>query len=225
MGELAASIAHEVSQPLTAVVTNGSACLRWLGGATPNLDEARDAVARIIVEGNRAGEVIGKIRGLLKKSPAQPTAVEVNEVIREVLALTRHEIVRSEVALKTELGTGIPAVTCDRVELQQVMMNLIVNAVEAMGSMLGGARELVVASRHETSGPVVVTVRDSGVGLDDGSLAQIFNPFFTTKASGMGMGLSISRSLLEAHGGRLWATPNEGRGASFHFSLPVPAPA
>jgi signal transduction histidine kinase len=221
MGELAASIAHEVNQPLTAVVSNGNACLRWLAGAQPNMDEARAAVTRIVKEGTRAGEIVGRIRSLMKKSPPHMSTLDMNGVIDEVLTLARHEIGRQGVQLRTELEADLPAITGDPVQLQQVMLNLIMNAVEATSARSDGERELLLTSESHRPNEIVIAVRDSGVGIDPRNLEQIFKPFFTTKAGGMGMGLSISRSTVEAHGGRLWAEPNEGPGAIFQFSLPA----
>jgi PAS domain S-box-containing protein len=221
MGELAASIAHEVNQPLAAVVANASACLRWLGGANPNLDEARTTVTRIVKEGTRAGEVIGRIRSLMKKSPPRMSSLNINELIDEVLVLTRHEIVRHGVSLRTELADGLPAIIGDTVQLQQVILNLILNAIEATTARSEEQRELLLTSQSQGPDQIVITVQDSGVGIDPRNVDQLFEPFFTTKSSGMGMGLSISRSAIEAHGGRLWATANEGLGATFQFSLPA----
>ena len=221
MGELAASIAHEVNQPLAAVVTNGNACLRWLNSPIPDLEEARAAVSRIVREGTRAGEIIGRIRSLIKKSPPQMSAVDVNEVISDVLTVTRHQIVRQGVSLLTDLRARPSKVKGDPVQLQQVVLNLVLNGLEATVVKDGGRRELLLKS--ETQGPdsIVVSVQDSGVGIDPEEADQLFEPFYTTKASGIGLGLSISRSIVEAHGGRLWATPNPGRGAIFQFSLPA----
>ena len=222
MGELAASIAHEVNQPLTAVVTNANASLRWLAGEEPNLNEARQAITRIVKEGTRASDVIRRIRSLMKKSPPQMAPLDINELIGEVIALTHHEILRKGIPLQTELATGVPPIVGDRVQLQQVILNLIMNGIEAMSSGSEGPGELLVRSHMQ--GPeqiVIITVRDSGVGIDRRSLDQLFHPFFTTKPAGMGLGLSISRSTIEAHGGRIWATSNDDRGATFQFSLPA----
>jgi signal transduction histidine kinase len=221
MGELAASIAHEVNQPLAAVVANASACLRWLSGDNPNLDEARTSVTRIVKEGTRAGEVIGRIRSLMTKSPPRMSPLDINQVINEVLVLTRHEIHRHGVSLRTDLAHGLPAVIGDVVQLQQVILNLILNAIEATSARSEEQRQLVLASASTGSDQIVITVQDSGVGIDPREVDQLFEPFFTTKPSGMGMGLSISRSAVEAHGGRLWATANQGPGATFQFSLPA----
>ncbi len=219
MGELAASIAHEVNQPLAAVVTNGNACLRWLAGATPNLDEAREAVGRIIRDGKRAGEVIGRIRALVKKSGTEQTQLDINEVIREVVGLTQPEIQKNGVALRMDLAADLPRVVGDRVQLQQVFLNLVMNAIEAMSAVTDRARELVICSHQQESDQVFVAVQDSGIGIDRENLEKIFNAFYTTKSQGMGMGLAISRSIVENHGGRLWAVPNDGPGATFQFTL------
>jgi C4-dicarboxylate-specific signal transduction histidine kinase len=222
MGELAASIAHEVNQPLTAIVTNGNACLRWLNRDEPDLDEARAAATRVVAEGDRAGKVIGRIRSLIKKGPARMSTLDMNELIREVLNLTNHELVRHSVSVRTELDAGLPSVIGDSVQLQQVILNLMMNGIEATSGMADGARHLLVTSRRQGADQIVVALKDSGVGIDPGHVDELFSPFFTTKAAGMGMGLSISRSIIEAHDGRLWAAPNEeGPGATLQFSLPV----
>ena len=219
MGELAASIAHEVNQPLAAVVTNGNACLRWLAGATPNLDEAREAVGRIIRDGKRAGEVIGRIRALVKKSGTEQTQLDINEVIREVVGLTQTEIQKNGVALRMDLAADLPRVVGDRVQLQQVFLNLVMNAIEAMSAVTDRARELVICSHQHESDQVFVAVQDSGIGIDRENLEKIFNAFYTTKSQGMGMGLAISRSIVENHGGRLWAVPRDGPGVTLQFTL------
>jgi PAS domain S-box-containing protein len=221
MGQLAASIAHEVNQPLAAVVTNANASLRWLGGSNPNLDEASAAMKRIVREGVRASEIIQGIRSLVKKAPTQTAPLNLNDLIREVLALTQHEMERNDVSVETELGADLPDVMGDRVQLQQVILNLVMNAIEATTGVTEGMKALMVASLREGSDQVVVAIRDTGPGIDPQSLGQLFEPFFTTKPTGMGMGLSISRSLIEAHGGQLWARAEESRGATFRFSLPV----
>jgi PAS domain S-box-containing protein len=221
MGELAASIAHEVNQPLAAVVANGNASLRWLAGDEPNLEEAREAVVRIVSEGKRAAEVIQRIRSLLKKSPPQISRLDVNEVVREVLVLTNHEILRKRVSARVELTPGLPPVSGDRVQLQQVILNLVMNAVEATTATGENSHELVVKSEQSGAGQVTVEVCDSGVGIEPDKMDKLFHPFFTTKANGMGMGLPISRSIIEAHGGRLWAIRNDGRGSTFKFSVPA----
>jgi two-component system, LuxR family, sensor kinase FixL len=221
LGELTASIAHEVNQPLAAIVTNSNACLRWLFGATPNLVEARQAVERIIKDGYRASEVISRIRTLVKKAPPRSDLVDLNEVIVEVLALAQSEARRNDVLLKRELADGLPPVLGDRVQLQQVILNLIVNGIEAMAKVDEGARELSVSSGKDESDNLVVAVRDSGAGVGQADLERVFDAFFTTKPDGMGMGLAICRTIIESHGGRLWAAANSPRGAVFQFTLPA----
>ena len=221
LGELAASIAHEVNQPVTGVVTNAQAALRWLGGQHPDLEEVRQALDDIIKDGNRAGDVISRIRALVKKVPPRKDDLEINEVILEVIALTHGEVVKNSVSLQTQLAAGLPLIQGDRVQLQQVILNLIVNAIEATSGASEGARELLVRTGKDVSNAVIVAVRDSGPGLDPEGLGRLFDAFYTTKPGGMGMGLSICRSIIEAHGGRLWATPNVPRGAVFQFTLPA----
>ena len=219
LGELTASIAHEVNQPLAAIVTNGNACLRWLAGDSPNLDEARETARRIIRDGNRAGDVIGRIRTLLRKTGTEKELLDMNQAIREVVALAEGEVRRNGVALRTELTGDLPPILGDRVELEQVVLNLIMNAIEAMSAIGDRPRELVVRTQSGEVDQVCVTVQDSGIGLDPQSMGRIFDAFYTTKPQGMGMGLAISRSIVENHGGQLWAVPNEGPGATFQFTL------
>ena len=219
MGELAASIAHEVNQPLSAIVNNGSACLRWLNGAAPNLDEAREAARRIIRDGNRAGGVITRIRALLRKTDAEKARLDINQTIREVVKLTRNEAARKGVTLRMDLAADLPPVLGDRVQLQQVILNLVMNGVEAMASAPARQRELLIRSRQYESDKALVAVQDSGVGIDGQDLEKLFDAFYTTKPQGMGMGLAISRSIVEDHGGQLWAAPNDGPGATFQFTL------
>jgi C4-dicarboxylate-specific signal transduction histidine kinase len=221
MGELAASIAHEVNQPLAAIVTNANACLRWLAGESPNLDEARQTARRIIRDGNRAGDVIGRIRTLLKKTGTEKELLDMNQVIREVVALAEGEVRRNGVALRTELAGDLPPILADRVGLEQVVLNLIMNAIEAMSAIGDRPRELVIRTQSGEVDQVRVTVQDSGIGLDPQCMGRIFDAFYTTKSQGMGMGLAISRSIVEAHGGRIWATPNSGPGETFQFTLPI----
>jgi two-component system sensor kinase FixL len=223
LGEMTASIAHEINQPLAAVVNNASACLRWLAGQAPNLEEARKSTALIIADGHRAGEIIGRIRALAKKSPPRKDRLDINETILEVTALARSEAQKNRVSLQTQLSSDLPLILGDRIQLQQVVLNLIINAIEAMSGAGENPRELLVGSEKDESQGVLVAVRDSGPGIDPESLDHLFTAFFTTKPQGMGMGLAISRSIIEAHGGRLWATANEGRGAVFQFTLPVGA--
>src|SRR5271166_1764520 len=219
MGELTASIAHEVNQPIAATVLNAQAALHWLGAGPPDLEEARQALARIVNDGNRAGDVIRRIRDLIKKAPPRVEWFDINDAIREVIELTRAETVKNGVSMQTELAAGLPLVKGDRVELQQVVLNLIVNAEEAMSAVAEGTRELLITTaRADTD--VLVTVRDSGPGMPAEGLERVFDPFHTTKPTGLGMGLSISRSIIAAHGGRLWASTNAPRGAVFQFTLP-----
>jgi PAS domain S-box-containing protein len=220
LGELAASIAHEVNQPLSGVVVNGNACLRWLAGDSPNLDEAQEAVRRIVRDGKRAGEVIARIRALTKRAATPREELNLNDTIREVLALVGDEAKKRKVLIHTQFADDVSLVCGDRVQLQQVGLNLVMNGMEAMSGVDQRRRELVITTRRIEPDQVQVTVRDAGIGLDPNTMGRIFDPFYTTKAGGMGMGLSISRSILQAHGGRLWATVNDGPGTSFHFTLP-----
>jgi PAS domain S-box-containing protein len=222
LGEMTASIAHEINQPLGAIVNNGSACLRWL--TAKDFEEARQSAALVVADGHRAGEIIARIRALAKKAPARKEWLDINETIREVIALARSEVQRSGVALETRLSDDVhyvPLVSADRVQLQQVILNLIVNAIEAMSGVDNGVRELLVCSGTAESQQVMVAVRDSGPGLDPKTTDRLFDAFYTTKPQGMGMGLAISRSIIEAHGGRLWASANEDSGATFQFTLPT----
>jgi PAS domain S-box-containing protein len=219
MGQLTASIAHEINQPIAAAVTNAAAGLRWLAAQPPNLEEVQNSFDSVIKAGNHTIEVIGRIRALIKKVPARKTVLDVNEMILETIALARSEIERHRVFLQTELANDLPRIRGDRVQLQQVILNLIMNAIEAMGEMSEGPRELAISSSGDTPNGVVVAVRDSGPGLKPENLNHVFDAFYTTKPAGMGMGLSICRSITEAHGGRLFATANEPRGAVFQFTL------
>jgi len=219
MGEMAASIAHEVNQPLSGVVINGNACLRWMAGDPPNMVEAREAVERIIRDGKRASEVIARIRNLSKKSAAEKELLDLNETIAEVVAFVQGELRRTRVALRTELARDLPRIIGDRVQLQQVVLNLVLNGLEAMSAIADRPRELVIETKREDAEHACVAVRDMGVGLDPESIHRLFDAFYTTKLGGMGMGLSISRSIIEHHGGRLWAVPNEGPGATFLFTV------
>ncbi|MGB7151507.1 MAG: PAS domain S-box protein, partial [Terriglobales bacterium] len=218
MGELAAAIAHEVNQPLGAVVTNGSASLRWLAGQPPNLEEVREAIERTVREANRASDVIRRIRALLQKGPPQMERLDVNLVILEVLTLSGSEILRGGVVVRTELA-DVPAVLGDRVQLQQVILNLILNSIDAMSTITDRPRELLVKSSRHPNG-VLIQVHDSGEGVDPKQADHIFEAFFTTKPQGIGMGLSIGRSIIEAHGGRLWFTPGSSHGVVFQFTVP-----
>jgi C4-dicarboxylate-specific signal transduction histidine kinase len=219
--EMAASIAHEVNQPISAVITNANAGLRWLGARQPDLDEVRHALGRIVRDGTRAGEVIGRIRALVRKLPPRRDALDINEAIREVIALTQTEVQRNSVRLQARLVEQLPVIPADRIQLQQVVMNLIINAVEAMNRVSDRPRELTIASGEDDTNAVFVELRDNGPGIDTGELDQLFQSFYTTKPDGIGMGLAISRSIAEAHGGRLSAAPNNPRGAVFRLTLPV----
>ncbi|MFZ2109827.1 MAG: AAA family ATPase [Roseiarcus sp.] len=221
IGQLTASIAHEITQPITATVFDAEAGLLWLAAQPPNLEEARQILTRIVRSGNRAGEVIGRIRALVKKAPPRRDRLEINGLIREVIELTRDEAQKNGVAVRTQLAEGLPLIQGDRVQLQQVILNLIVNAVQAMSSVSEGARDLLISTGTAESDRVLVAVRDSGPGLPPSSAERLFEAFYTTKADGMGMGLSICRSMIEAHGGRLWASANEPHGAVFRFTVPV----
>ncbi len=218
MGELTASLAHEVNQPIAAAVTSANSCLHWLAGDVPNLDKARAAAERIVNDGTRAAEIISRIRLLFQKGSLQQELVDVNEIIEEMIVLLRGEATRHWISLRAELAEDLPSVTGDRVQLQQVMMNLMVNGIDAMKAV-DGTRELVIKSQRAENERVLVSVSDTGVGLPQQHADQIFNAFFTTKPRGTGMGLRICRSIVESHGGRLWAASNSPRGASFHFAL------
>ena len=220
MGELTAALAHEVNQPIAAAVTNANTCLRWLTRDHPDVEEARAAAMRIVKDGTRAGEIIKRIRLLFQKGTSQRELVDVNEVIREMIVHFRSEATRYDVQIRTALALDLTQVMADRVQLQQVLMNLMLNGMDAMKDM-DGTRELAIKSQQAENEQVVVTVSDTGVGLPAQQGDQIFKAFFTTKSHGTGMGLSISRSIVESHGGRLWAADNSPRGASFHFALPT----
>jgi C4-dicarboxylate-specific signal transduction histidine kinase len=241
LGELTGSIAHEVSQPISGMLTNASASLRWLAGDSPNLAEAREAVRRIIRDGNRASGVIARTRALFKKAPAAKEPFDIDEIIQEVLAITQAELQRNRVSLRTEFAKDVPMVTGDKIQLQQVILNLVVNAIEAMSGVSEDSRELCVSSQKITDLPdearrdavddrtlteaesasVLVAVRDSGPGLDSSQLQRVFESYYTTKPQGMGLGLAISRSIIEAHRGHLWATARAPRGVVFQFTLPL----
>jgi signal transduction histidine kinase len=222
MGQLTASITHEVNQPITAAVTYALAARRFLSADPPNFREVDDALSLIVKEGNRAGEVVERVRALIKKVPARKDAVAIDDAILEVIALTRAEATNNSVSVRTQFAEGLPRVQGDRVQLQQVILNLIVNAIQAMGGIGEGARELQISiDAVPSEGGVRVGVRDTGPGLSPESLSCLFEPFYTTKPEGMGMGLSICRSIIEAHGGRLWATRREPQGALFQFTIPA----
>jgi signal transduction histidine kinase len=220
MGELTASLAHEVKQPIAAAITDANTCLRWLSRDQPDLEEARAAALRIIKDATRATDIISRVRLLFKKDTLQRELVDVNEMIREMMLLLHSEATQFSVSVRTELAADLPQVMGDRVQLQQVLMNLMMNSIDAMKDV-EGTRELTMQSQHGENGQVLISVRDTGVGLPPQQADQIFNPFFTTKAHGTGMGLRISRSIVESHGGRLWAADNSPRGATFQFTLPA----
>ena len=220
MGELTSSIAHEVNQPLAAIVTNGNACLRWLSNDPPNVEEARQTVTRMVKDGHRASEVVGRIRAFFRKTAPERVRVDINQLIEDVIAMVSSELRRNRVRVRTELPDDLPRVLCDQIQLQQVILNLVINAIEAM-SAVSGPRELLIMSRRDETGNVSVAVQDTGMGFDEQNAAQLFNAFFTTKSQGLGMGLSISRTTIEAYGGRLWATRNDAGGATFQFTLPT----
>jgi PAS domain S-box-containing protein len=225
LGQIAASIAHEINQPLAAIMINGNASLRWLAGDPPNLHEARDATRRIVRDGQRAGEVITRLRSLFRREGSPEERIAMNDVVHEVIAITRAEVQKGGAVIRTELADGLPPVTGDRVQLQQLVLNLIMNAVEAMSGVQDRRREIVIGTREGAVGDVVVAVRDSGVGLEPVGQDKIFDAFYTTKPTGMGMGLAISRSIAEHHGGRLWTESNDGPGARFLFTIPRNAAA
>jgi C4-dicarboxylate-specific signal transduction histidine kinase len=221
MGELTASIAHELNQPLTGVVANGEACLRWLASAPPNLEEARQSVMRIIRDGRRAADVIARIRALLRKTGTEMAPTNINDAIQEVVALIQAEVRKNRVKLRIDLDPNLPAIVGDRVQLQQVVLNLLINAIEAMMSVDFDHRNLQLISRRQEPETVLVAIRDSGLGIGQQSFEEMSEAFFTTKPHGMGMGLSISRSIVRSHGGFLWVEPNADCGATFQFTLPV----
>jgi C4-dicarboxylate-specific signal transduction histidine kinase len=220
VGELTASLAHEVNQPIAAAVTDANTCLRWLMRDPPDLEEARAAASRTIKDATRAAEIIGRVRQLFKKGTPQRESVDVNQIIQEMVVLLNSEAHRYSITVRTELAAGLPRLQGDRVQLQQVLMNLMMNSIDAMRD-IDGPRELIIHSQPAEDGQLMISVNDTGVGLPPQQSDQIFNAFFTTKPQGTGMGLRISRSVVESHGGRLWAKDNSPRGASFHLTLPT----
>jgi hypothetical protein len=219
VGELAASIAHEINQPLGAVVANGNACLRWLSAQTPNLAKAREAAGRIIRDGKEAGEVVQRIRALFKRASVEKVMLDLNEVIGEVVRLLGGETMRRRVAIETDLQKDLPPVPGDRVQLQQLVLNLLLNGIEAMDAVVDRPKKIYICSKRDSPATVLVEIQDSGVGLPDPD--KVFEAFFTTKKNGMGMGLAICRSIVEVHDGRLWATPGDASGTTFCFTLPA----
>ena len=225
LGELAASIAHETNQPLAAIVADATACLNWLAATDPDLEQVRDVLNAIVAEGHRAGDVIQRIRQLATKTDPCRTPLDLNDVIQGVVPLILAEVRHHQVSLRVELAPALPNVLGDRVQVQQVIINLVLNGIEAMAPVMDRTRELVIRSRLQDGNQALVTVEDAGVGIDDANMDQLYDAFFTTKPGGMGMGLSISRSIIQGHGGQLWATPNPTHGTTFHFSVPVMAPS
>ena len=221
LGELTASISHEVNQPIAAVVTNGQVCLRLLALETPRPDDLRATVERIVRDAHRASEVIQRIRALAQRTEPQMVSLDINDVIREAILLVQREVLSHGVSLRTELSSALPRVLGDRVQLQQVVINLLMNGVEALAPITDRPREILIQSQQHEAGEVLVAVLDSGIGIDSETAEKLFSAFFTTKPSGMGMGLSISRSIIRAHGGRLWVSPNADHGAAFQFTVPI----
>jgi len=221
LGEFTASIAHEVNQPLAAVITNGEVVLRMLDQDDPDLNEIREAVNDVVRNGRRAGEVIRRLRLLSTKAASDMSSISINDVINEIVSLIEREVLGHRVRLELKLAPALPPVLGDSVQLQQVVMNLLINGMEAMATITGRPRELVIRSEESESGEVLVLVRDSGVGIEEESAARLFDAFYTTKPTGMGMGLSICRSIIDHHGGRIWASPNPDAGATLHFTLPA----
>jgi signal transduction histidine kinase len=223
MGELTASLAHEIKQPISAALINAKTCLRWLGRDEPDISGGREAASRLVKDVTRAADIIGSVSSLFKKGALQRELVDVNELIREMIVLLRSEANRYSISIRTELAENLPKIMADRVQLQQVFLNLMLNGIDAMKEMSGGS-ELTIKSETK-DGEMMISVRDTGVGLPTEQAEQIFRAFFTTKDKGTGMGLPISRSIIESHGGRLWATGTSGRGATFQFTLPATAAA
>lgn len=220
LGELTASIAHEVNQPLAAIVSSGNACLHWLDGQTPNIGKARQSVERILGDANRASEIVIRVRALAKRTSSEREWLNLNEAIRGMIELMRSEIEQNHIKLRYELADDLPRVLADRVQLQQVLLNLILNAIEAVNAVSDGRREVLITSARAGTDGVEIAIRDSGIGLDVARIDHVFDAFHTTKPGGIGIGLTISRSIIEAHGGQIWATPNDRRGATFQFTLP-----
>jgi C4-dicarboxylate-specific signal transduction histidine kinase len=220
IGQLTASVAHDISQPITGVITSGNAAVRWLSHEPPELEAARRAIERVLRDAKHAADVIGRVREHIRKAPPQSARFDINEAIREVIDLTHGEAARERVSVQMQLAAGLPSVEGDRVQLQQVTLNLVVNAIEAMSGDCG-TRELLVQTREAEASEVLVTVQDTGPGLDPTKPERVFEAFYTSKSNGLGLGLSICRSIVEGHGGRLWASANAPRGAVFHFTVPA----
>jgi signal transduction histidine kinase len=221
MGELTASIAHEIKQPLTAVVAHGHACVEWLSASPPNLERARQTAEKIIGEGTRAGAVLSRIRALFKKEVPLKDWLDINQLVQEMIVFLRQEALQRHISIQTELAGGLPKVEADYVQLQQVVLNLMMNAMDAMAGTNDRRKDLLVRSRRASANEILVQIEDCGIGLSPDTAERIFEPFFTTKAQGIGMGLSICRSIVESHNGRLWATPRPSGGTTFQFVIPV----
>jgi C4-dicarboxylate-specific signal transduction histidine kinase len=221
MGQLTASITHEVNQPIAAARNNVSAALHFLDRNPPDLQEVREALGCVAKDTDRAGAVVGRMRALMQKAPKRTDRVDINEAVRDVIELTRGEALKNGVSVKTKLAEGLPIITGDRVQLQQVVLNLILNALQAMGAVSEGARQALITTSQTELNDLYIGVQDTGPGLSPETLSRLFEPFYTTKPNGMGMGLSICRSIIEDHGGRLWATRHEPRGALFQFTIPA----
>jgi signal transduction histidine kinase len=221
MGELTASIAHEISQPITAVVANGHACLQWLCTDPPNLDKVQQSAENIIQDGTRAGAAIARIRALFRKEEPVKNWVNINEEIHELVEFLRHEAIGRRIVIRTDLTSALPPIKADRVQLQQVILNLVMNAMDALSEAANPVKEIVIRSRRQSTNEVLIAVEDCGAGINLEMIDKIFDPFFTTKQHGIGMGLSISRSIVESHQGRLWASPNPTGGAILQFTLPI----
>jgi C4-dicarboxylate-specific signal transduction histidine kinase len=221
MGQLTASIAHEVNQPIAALITNAETAVRWLARQPPNLEKAKPLIDRIVGDGKRAADIVSRIRDFSKRAQMRKEDLEINEAILEILGLTHVAMSQHSISMKMRLSEGLPRILGDRIQLQQVTLNLIMNAIEAMSEVSEGSRELLISTSEAESGGVLVAVSDTGPGLSQASSERVFEAFYTTKPTGLGMGLSICRSIVEAHGGRLWATPNEPHGTVFCVTLPV----
>jgi C4-dicarboxylate-specific signal transduction histidine kinase len=224
MGELTASIAHEVNQPLSAIIASGDSCSAWLSNDPPNLDKARAATSRIIQAATQASEIVQRLRALFKKTTSITASVDMNAVIEDTISLVHHEAERNRIFLRTELHPGVPSVSGDRVQLQQVILNLAMNGIESIAGQDYEPKRLMIRSTLLNTGELLVSVEDTGLGIEAEHTDRLFAPFFTTKPQGIGMGLPICRSIIEAHGGRLWANKIEPRGAAFHFALPIALP-
>jgi signal transduction histidine kinase len=221
MGQLTASIAHEVNQPLTAMIGNAEATQRWLARQPPDMEESRQLLSRIVNDGRRASNVVSRIRDLTKKTPPRVERMEINGAIAEMIELARGEAMKSGILVRTEFADSLPFVEVDRIQLQQVMLNLTINAIQALGETSDYPRELLISASMNGSHDITVSVRDTGSGVSPENLVRLFDPFYTTKPGGMGMGLSICRSIVEGHGGQIWATANIPRGTAVHFTIPI----